>query len=334
MRSHVTKVLAVLLTVVLTIGAADLVMTKRSGLSLTDRRALEEFQTLAETPHLWRDVDLASNPFVLMSKDSGFSYLVTKDPVSSLFAEPIPGPTAEGFHVYRLAHIYPQLLPTWLMGGNFTTIGHPKRVLGQDTYYVKFGEHSFDIPNSSEHFITFLAHEAFHFYGQEHWGMDPGPTGEPDLSLLQEELVLFDEIRDATDPNHLKDLARAVLDVEQRRQGADPEYVAAERWKATVEGTATYVGIKASEAVGYDFGPMYFDNTANAPFSDVVPFYQSGQLDRGFLNGPLPYETGAQLALLLDALDPAQNWQLYLNDQSPTERRTLIDALERTLLMH
>lgn len=221
-----------------------------------------------------------------------------------------------------------------MLGGNFTTIGHPKRVLGQDSYYVKFGEHSFDVPNSSEHFITFLAHEAFHFYGQENWSMDPGPLGQPDFALLAEELVLFNEIRAETRPSHLRDLAHGLLAIEKRRPAADPEYVAAERWKATVEGTATYVRIKASEAVGYDFGPMYFDNTAHAPFSEIVPFYQSGQLDEGFLAGRMPYETGAQLALLLDALDPAKNWQYYLNGQSPNEKRTLIDALEHTLQVH
>lgn len=247
MRSLILRLLAILLAIVFAAGAADLVIAKRAGLSPIDRRALEEFQTLADTPQLWRDVDVVSHPFVLMSKDSGFSYLVTNEPVSSPFAEPIPAPAAEGFHVYRLARLYPQLLPTWLLGGNFTTIGHPKRVLGQDSYYVKFGEHSFDVPNSSEHFITFLAHEAFHFYGQENWSMDPGPLGQPDLALLEEELVLFDEIRAETSPSRLRDLAHGLLTIEMRRLAADPEYVAAERWKATVEGTATYVGIKALE---------------------------------------------------------------------------------------
>lgn len=79
---------------------------------------------------------------------------------------------------------------------------------------------------------------------------------------------------------------------------------------------------------------MYFDNTAHAPFSEIEPFYQSGQLDEGFLASRMPYETGAQLALLLDALAPAQNWQYYLNGQSPNEKRTLIDALEHTLQVH
>lgn len=47
----------------------------------------------------------------------------------------------------------------------------------------------------------------------------------------------------------------------------------------TVEGTAEFTGIRASQVTGYDFGPMYFDNTKDVSFSDVVPFYQDGQLD-------------------------------------------------------
>lgn len=266
-----------------------------------------------------------------MSKESHSSYLITDTPVSSVFASPVDTPAAKGTHVYRLARTYPRLWSTWLIGGNFNTIGKPKRVLGNDAYYVKFGAGSFDVPRSSQHFITFLAHEAFHFYGQDHWSMDPGPIGQPDLALLNQELMLFDAIRAETDTDQLRQLARSVVEVERRRLAADPEYVAAERWKATVEGTASYVGIKASEAVGYDFGPMYFDNVANAPFSEVVPLYREGKLDEGFLAGRLPYETGAQLALLLDALDPTRQWQHYLNDQESGRKRTLIDALEHTL---
>ena len=100
MRSLILRLLAILLAIVFAAGAADLVIAKRAGLSPIDRRALEEFQTLADTPQLWRDVDVVSHPFVLMSKDSGFSYLVTNEPVSSPFAEPIPAPAAEGLHAF------------------------------------------------------------------------------------------------------------------------------------------------------------------------------------------------------------------------------------------
>lgn len=91
------------------------------------------------------------------------------------------------------------------------------------------------------------------------------------------------------------------------------------------------MGIMASKAVGYDFGPMYFDNIKDVPFSDVVPTYKEGRLDQGFLRDRLPYETGAQITLLLDELDPEKNWQTYLNKQSKENPKTLLDALKEIL---
>ena len=60
MRSLILRLLVILLAIVFAAGAADLVIAKRAGLSPIDRRALEEFQTLADTPQLWRDVDVVS----------------------------------------------------------------------------------------------------------------------------------------------------------------------------------------------------------------------------------------------------------------------------------
>lgn len=109
------------------------------------------------------------------------------------------------------------------------------------------------------------------------------------------------------------------------------EYVSAEQWMETVEGTAEFTGIRASQVTGYDFGPMYFDNTKDVSFSDVVPFYQDGQLDESFLRNHLPYKSGSEIALMLRALDDEASWQSFLSEQTADSPRTLIDAVSMVL---
>lgn len=93
-----------------------------------------------------------------------------------------------------------------------------------------------------------------------------------------------------------------------------------------MEGTATYVGIRASQLTGYDFGVMYFDNVKDVPFSDLRNTVESGRLDTQVLANRIPYETGALLCLLLDRL-AVPDWQAELNRQTPEQPVTLYDVL-------
>jgi hypothetical protein len=83
----------------------------------------------------------------------------------------------------------------------------------------------------------------------------------------------------------------------------------------TAEGAATYVGIKASKLVNYDYGVMYFDNTKDVSFKDVFKNIDNGSVKRTFLSTRGPYETGAELCLLMDNLN-ISNWQENLNEQT------------------
>ena len=56
------------------------------------------------------------------------------------------------------------------------------------------------------------------------------------------------------------------LDIVAQRIQRDPAFLEQELARETVEGTATYVGIRASQLTGYDFGVMYFDNVKDVPF--------------------------------------------------------------------
>lgn len=337
----------ILLSVVLFAGSIH-VARNAAGISVgeldpIERRALKEYSeyaaAVADSPEsaAWRNAAATEHPTLLISRKSHFSYLINpSQEVSSPFAAPIDmGENPADLDVYRLDRIYPRLWSIKVAGGNFNTVGETTAVQGSDVYYLKFGEDNFDKQFSSEHFITFFAHESFHFYGQARWALDSRVFGELSphgVELLDERMRLLDDVRDAgADQAQLRELAAELLALEKERLAADPDYVSQERWMETVEGTATYLGIMASRAVGYDFGPMYFDNTKEARFTEVVPFLKTGQIDNDFLRNRLPYESGAQLCLLLAALAPGGEWQAFLNDQSPDTPRTLIDALSALL---
>ena len=63
------------------------------------------------------------------------------------------------------------------------------------------------------------------------------------------------------------------------RIASNPEYITSELIKERDEGTATYVSIKASRLVGYDYGVMYFDNVKDVPFCDVFSQINAGNLE-------------------------------------------------------
>ena len=316
-----------------------------------DKRAIEDLHKsfLADDAdkesEFWKGFNLSKQPILLISRESGYAYLVnpTKK-VKSIFAKRVNESKHESrghkkFRVYRLSRLYPAIYKIKIFGGNFNTIGESTKILGNEVYYLKFDSTSFTKQYSSKHFTTFLYHESFHYYMQNHWkggSRFSGDLSEMGETLLEQKLRLLDDARNLMDErildrHKLMEIAQDILKVEKRREKENPKYVVKERMLETVEGTATYVGILASRAVGYDFGPMYFDNTKNADFSSVIPFYKSGKLEEGFLRDRLPYETGAELALILHSLDPGDNWQRYLNEQNLREQRTLIDALEQSL---
>lgn len=138
------------------------------------------------------------------------------------------------------------------LGGDFNTVGKTYSVLGSDVYFIKYDQAaSVDAKWSSEHFTTFLSHEAFHYYMQDNWP----------------------------------------------------------------EGTAIYAGIQVSRRVGYDFGVMYFSNRKDVPFSEIIPQYRAGNIDKSYLADRIPYDTGGLLCLLMDELE-VPGWQETLNGQT------------------
>ena len=336
-----------LLVVACLVIAADALLNKTSNRSLAEsyermvRELAQAFHADGEkgNPPYWRDHRLAHHPILLMNKDTHDTYLINPRETFVLFFAKKIERESEALDIYRISRLYPGLWKLKLFGGNFNTIGNVTTVMNNPVYYLKYRGADFKKPYSSQYPPIYLYHESFHYFMQTRWaGGDRffGELSEKGMDLLHEKCQLLDEAKAILDaPEERRDeclaLARKLLDLEKARLAENPAYVTAERQMETVEGTATYMGIRAARAVGYDFGTMYFDNRKNVPFSDVVPYYKDGKLSEGFLRDRLPYETGAQIALILHALDKEGRWQIYLNEQREENPRTLTDALEYTV---
>ena len=78
---------------------------------------------------------------------------------------------------------------------------------------------------------------------------------------------------------------------------------------------------------GMIWGVMYFDNQKNVSFTEVIPMLRAGKIDASFLADRMPYETGAQLCLWLDAMG-VPDWQQALNKQTLDAPVTLYDILK------
>lgn len=314
---------------------------KYESLSEEDQYILNEYNEFYESTEkndIWDDYNLKDKTILMISKDSLSIYLVNANNVpKSLFATNIKLPDNFSLkNVYRISAIVPK---TWLykFDGNFNTIGKDYNLYGNDLYYVKYNKkNSIDSIYSSEHFITFLTHEAFHYYVQGNWNDSGLPSTDylttNVLSLMENEYEILNNIQDEMSketPNKelLLKYAKSYVDVIDKLKIESPELMDSLLMKETIEGTATYVGIKASNIVGYDFGVMYFDNAKNVSFGDVFKEINKGSINKSFLVNRATYEVGSEISLLLDAID-CPNWQDELNSQTINKPRTLYTVLK------
>ncbi|MDO4553317.1 MAG: hypothetical protein Q4C22_07245, partial [Bacillota bacterium] len=300
-----------------------------------DQRVLAELNAVlaaenADGP-LWSGYTLADKTLLLISKDTRTSYLVNAGsappfPVGARVSLPSDFVLDS---VYRLSPLTPSVW-SLMLEGNFNTIGKQYHFWGQDVYFLKYTHEALDAQYSSEHFITFLTHEAFHYYMQNHWETNDGGDLSPqelidsltsrDFDLMEQSFASLSDIqaelqRENPDRSFLLQSAQAYIQATEQRIAANPTFMEVELSRETAEGTAQYACIAASRLAGYDYGVMYYDNRQNVPFSEVVPLYREGVGAESFWF-QIPYSTGAQLCFLLDALEAPQ-WQEALNSQTP-----------------
>lgn len=328
-------ILGIFLIAIFAIVIRNQIGYKYEDLNETDQFILKELNTYCshtETQDIWENFKLGDKTVLAIGDSFGSTYLINpKKNISSVFAKKISMPSDYTIKVYRIASIDPQLLQ-FRIDGNFNSIGETYNFHENDVYYTKYNkEDAVDREFVSTHYITFLSHEAFHYYMQDAWAegntYSTDKLTDEDKELLYKEYEVLEKIQTALlegvkTQEEFLEYAKEYVDVVETRKTKNPEYVKEELERETVEGTATYVGIKASEIVGYDYGVMYFDNVKDIPFSDLKRTVESGAYDKRYLADRIPYETGALLCLLMDELE-IPDWQETLNGQTVENQVTL-----------
>lgn len=338
------KILGVAVGVIIFVAAALLIVNKFNSdfddLNDTDQAILTELNTFLssdESDKIWSDYSLGENPIVVINGRLGSAYLINPHEIpGGITSTEIDMPDDYAISVYRLALSTPQAFMIRISPGDFNTIGETYAVHGNDVYFLRYDEvTSLDAEYSSAHFITELSHEAFHYYMQSDWSEGSRfseELSEADLELLEQEYHVLAQVqtelaKESPDKEMLLTLSEEYVAVMQQRAAANPEYLKMELDMETCEGTAQYVGIKASEIVGYDYGVMYFDNKKDVSFDEVIPMLEAGGIDESFLRDRMPYETGAIVCKLMDALE-LEGWQEMLNEQTADNPLALYEGLE------
>lgn len=332
MRKKKFKDLKIVLGILLGLFLIDLatnklVNTDISDLARIDRAVTNEYEKFQESDDkLWQDYKLRDKDIVVINKNFfGNFYLLTKDEnVKSIFAKKITNENNK-INIYRIGKSYPKRFKFAI--GNFNDNNKNYEILGKENiFYVKYDEESIDKKFTSYHFLPFLSHEALHYYMQSDWdnitfrGLS---YNDKELDLLDKEYQILSKIKKAIDGKADKDtllsLGNDYLKVmDERFENTDKEKIRAEIFEETMEGAANYVSIKASKIIDYDYGILYFDNTKDVDFKEIVPTIKNGAVDQSIIGDRIVYESGALLCQYLDAID-ASDWQEKLNAKGKTD---------------
>ena len=333
-RSRKGKVIIILLIIIAVMCLAPFVINKfggsYNGLPKTDKQMLSEFAKVYDGKDLWKSYGYRDKTILVDNKATGHSYLINASKSHPFSGKKIDTPY--DFDVYRVPRL--SVLNIGLPIGNFNSIGKKYSYCGEDIYFVKVDTDAFTKKYSSKHFIVYLTHEAFHYYAQNDWKISEGPDDDmtaADLKLLGKEYGVLADIQDellSGDPSKAKLTAYAkdYVTIMNKRIAANKKYVTQEMEWETAEGTANYVSIKAAKLVGYDYGVMYFDNAKNVSFDEIMPMYKKGKIKKSMMTRRIPYESGALLCQLCDALE-IPGWQEKFNTQTEKSPVYLFDVI-------
>lgn len=325
------------LLLVLPIISNKFFKTNYDDLNSDTKELLEEYEKFYDKKvELWKNYKLDEKTIAMIDKNFlGDLYLINpNEEIKSLSAKEIKMPQNFKIKVYRVSKNYPKRF-NFIMG-NFNTKDKVYSILGQNNiFYLKTNEDSLAKKYSSKRFLPLLAHEAFHYYVQEDWddltfrGLS---YSDDELILLDKEYKLLDKIKDEVEKensdkilldSYLKDYLKIM---EERIKFTDSEKLKSELVEETIEGTAQYVEIKAAKSIDYDLGILYFYNTKDVNFSDILPALKKGQIDQSLIGSHLVYASGALLCFAMDKMD-FPNWQEFLTEKNQKESYTLYDLI-------
>lgn len=343
--------IALLLLFVLYFGrvACNFRNTTYGSLNHTDQTILSELNTLMScntSSVLWKDYNLSQKTILALNGQFGKGYLINPTgEIHSIFARKIQMPKGYSINVYRISPLAPSLLQ-FVTAANFNTLHKTYLVYHNPVYFTKYDDTSVTAKHNSSHYLSFLTHEAFHYYMQDDWSHSgrfrtDALTGK-NLTLLGEQYKVLQKIYDilvkkqdahtTPDKSTLQALAKEYVAVTDKRFQADASHMKEETQAETEEGVATYVDMKAAKLIGYDLQIMQFPDKNDdskvdiLPFDSIVPALQSGAGDSSIISTNIVYHSGALLCQLLDALE-VPDWQDTLNHQTNEHHITLYQVL-------
>lgn len=337
---YIIAILGILVSIVVIMVVINKVNSSYDNLNATDQLVLKEineYNSKTKSDDIWEGFELRNKTILALKDSFGEAYLINpQNKVSSIFTKQIKMPEDYEINVYRVSSLDPQLIK-FRTNGNFNTIGENYNFHKNNVYYTKYDDSdSVDRKFSSKHYITFLSHESFHYYMQNEWAKGEGYSvdnlSKNDTDLLYQEYDVLRKIQsallnDEKNKDVYKKYTKEYNKIVKKRIESNAEYMKKELDRETTEGTATYIGIKASELVVYDFGVMYFDNVKNIPFSDLKRAIDSDAFDKQNLASRIPYETGALLCLLMEKME-IPDWQDKLNNQTKDNQINLHSIID------
>lgn len=315
------------------------------SLNDVDKSILNEFDEYCkannETP-IWPNFELENKTILAVNGRLGGAYIINpKNKISSLFTQEIKMPDSFSIKVYRISALAPQLLSYKMAPGNFNTYSKIYSMFGNELFYTRYGsESSSKKICDSSHYLTFLSHESFHYYMQNNWKFsgrfNTEILTEEDINLLETQYKILTKIQQELknlQPNrdNLLKFSKEYVNIVEKRTKTNSQYMENELMAETEEGTATYIGIKSSKIVNYDFDIMKFSldgiNSNEIYFDTIIPTIKDGNMNLSTLASNWIYETGAQLCMLLDELE-VPNWKEKLNAQTKQSPVTLYSLLK------
>ncbi|CAM4242103.1 hypothetical protein LIBO111022_12240 [Listeria booriae] len=315
---------------------------------------------------LWQGDQLDRNPTIFVEKGDILNF--SQDTINGIrknayavgvkglegkwYAQKIKMPDSYNMpEVYRLAITTPGIWETWNPIGNFSSSSldetgktiRSNMQLGDSSYvfFFKYGTTNIENPiKASQSAIPFFTHEAFHYTQQYNWHATDGnidviSKDESWYSLLGLQYSVLDSLMVATEKQDKYAITRALANyivVSDARREQYPTDYEGEKEQETIEGTATYVGIKASSITGGKPEKLrLLEGARRESDRKFMVLFEGMAYDPSFVSEIKwnRYDSGALLSVALDQVDD-KLWQDIFNKKaSGKQPYTLDDELHR-----
>ncbi|MBC2323749.1 hypothetical protein [Listeria booriae] len=338
--------------------------TSYDKMDTTDQSFFKQLNTLytkTTKELLWQDYNLADKPVLFVRKGDHLNF--SEDTINlirgNVYAVGVKGLEGKWYatkiamprsykmpDVYRLAVTTPGIWSTWNPIGNFSSFSIDDS--GQEVrsnmqladssyvYYFKYGKNNIENPvKASQSAMPFFAHEAFHYLQQYDWHTTDGniDVASKDVdwySLLGLQYSILDTIMDATGKQDKAALEKALSDYvvvsDARRKQGISDYQN-EKQHETIEGTATYVGIKASAITGGKPKQLkLLEGARDEKSRKFAVLFEGIAYDPSFVSEIKwnRYDSGALLSSALDIVD-STDWQTTFNKKASANKAFTLD---------